>query len=174
MALSKIDAANFLTGTIPQGNVANASLSAVTALPAGVGGKVLQVVTTAQSTEQSSSSTSFISCNTSVDITPSSTSNKILITVSGTGRQNNDGDTSIYTIFRDSTNLQANANEGFSQLSTIGATRHKGAISINFLDTPSSTSEITYSLYMRSVSGGTVRSSLAGSTTTITAYEIAG
>jgi len=27
---------------------------------------------------------------------------------------------------------------------------------------------------MRSVSGGTVRSSLAGSTTTITAYEIAG
>jgi len=175
MALSKIDAANFLTGTIPQGNVANASLGAVTALPGAIAtGKVLQVVTTAQSTEQSSSSTSFISCNTSVDITPSSTSNKILITVSGTGRQNNDGDTSIYTIFRDSTNLQANANEGFSQLSTIGATRHKGAISINFLDTPSSTSEITYSLYMRSVSGGTVRSSLAGSTTTITAYEIAG
>jgi hypothetical protein len=38
MALSKIDAANFLTGTIPQGNVANASLGAVTALPAGVAG----------------------------------------------------------------------------------------------------------------------------------------
>ena len=153
----------------------NNTISAITALPAAIPtGKVLQVVTTAQSTEQSSSSTSFISCNTSVDITPSSTSNKILITVSGTGRQNNDGDTSIYTIFRDSTNLQANANEGFSQLSTIGATRHKGAISINFLDTPSSTSEITYSLYMRSVSGGTVRSSLAGSTTTITVYEIAG
>ena len=36
MALSKIDAANFLTGTIPQGNVANASLNAVTALPAAV------------------------------------------------------------------------------------------------------------------------------------------
>jgi len=36
MALSKIDAANFLTGTIPQGNVANASLNAVTALPAAI------------------------------------------------------------------------------------------------------------------------------------------
>ena len=46
MALSKIDVANFLDGTIPQGNVANASLGAVTALPAGVGGKVLQVVRT--------------------------------------------------------------------------------------------------------------------------------
>ena len=38
MALSKIDAANFLTGTIPSTNVANASLSSVTALPAGVAG----------------------------------------------------------------------------------------------------------------------------------------
>ena len=45
MALSKVDAANFLTGTIPQGNVANASLNAVTALPAAIPtGKVLQVV----------------------------------------------------------------------------------------------------------------------------------
>jgi len=38
MALSKIDAANFLDGTIPQGNVANASLGAVTDLPAAVKG----------------------------------------------------------------------------------------------------------------------------------------
>jgi len=36
MALSKIDAVNFLTGTIPSGNVANATLNAVTALPAAV------------------------------------------------------------------------------------------------------------------------------------------
>ena len=44
MALSKIDAANFLTGTIPQGNVANASLGAVTSLPGAIAtGKVLQV-----------------------------------------------------------------------------------------------------------------------------------
>jgi hypothetical protein len=36
MALSKIDVANFLDGTIPQGNVANASLGAVTSLPAAI------------------------------------------------------------------------------------------------------------------------------------------
>tara|TARA_R100001126_G_C4822694_1_gene147530 strand:- start:24 stop:683 length:660 start_codon:yes stop_codon:yes gene_type:complete len=36
MALSKIDVANFLDGTIPQGNVANASLGAVTALPVAI------------------------------------------------------------------------------------------------------------------------------------------
>ena len=38
MALSKIDAANFLTGTIPSGNIATSSLSAATI------GKVIQVV----------------------------------------------------------------------------------------------------------------------------------
>jgi hypothetical protein len=44
MALSKIDAANFLDGTLPDTNINNASLDNVTGLPAGVGGKVLQVV----------------------------------------------------------------------------------------------------------------------------------
>ena len=40
MALSKIDAVNFLTGTIPSGNIATSSLAAAAT------GKVLQVVST--------------------------------------------------------------------------------------------------------------------------------
>ena len=53
MALSKIDVANFLDGTIPQGNVANKSLGAVTwTLPAAIStGKILQVVQGTTSTE---------------------------------------------------------------------------------------------------------------------------
>ena len=46
MALSKIDAANFLTGTIPSTNVANASLSSISSLPAGVGGSFVLLSTT--------------------------------------------------------------------------------------------------------------------------------
>jgi len=79
MALSKIDAANFLTGTIPQGNVANASLGAVTALPAGVGGKVLQVVQSWDDQTSSSSSTYADVFASDLSITLSSTSNKVLI-----------------------------------------------------------------------------------------------
>ena len=37
MAIVKLNAANGLTGTIPQGNITNASLNAVTALPFGTG-----------------------------------------------------------------------------------------------------------------------------------------
>ena len=79
MALSKIDVANFLDGTIPQGNVANASLGAVTALPAGVGGKVLQVVQSWDDETSSSSSTYADVFASDLSITLSSTSNKVLI-----------------------------------------------------------------------------------------------
>ena len=45
MALTRLNGINAITGTIPQGNIANASLGAVTALPAAIPtGKVLQVV----------------------------------------------------------------------------------------------------------------------------------
>ena len=80
MALSKIDAANFLTGTIPQGNVANASLGAVTALPAAIPtGKVLQVVQSWDDQTSSSSSTYADVFASDLSITLSSTSNKVLI-----------------------------------------------------------------------------------------------
>ena len=51
----------------------NNTISAITALPAGVGGKVLQVVTATDGTALSSSSTSYIDTGLSASITPSST-----------------------------------------------------------------------------------------------------
>jgi len=60
----------------------NNTISAITALPAGVGGKVLQVVTTENSTEVSQTSTSngtvYYNTNLTANITPSSSSNKII------------------------------------------------------------------------------------------------
>ena len=153
----------------------NNTLSAVTALPAAIPtGRVLQVITAVQSTEQSTASQSYVSCNTTVDITPSASSSKILVTVAGTGRQNNASDTTFFTIFRDSTNLEATSDKGFSQTGALSGTRVLTGISINFLDSPSSTSELTYALHMRSRNGGNARSSLENSTTTITVMEIAG
>ena len=86
MALSKIDAANFLTGTIPQGNVANASLGAVTALPAAIAtGKVLQVVEAEITSQISTTSNSYTDTGLNANITPSSTSNKVLVMVTHSG-----------------------------------------------------------------------------------------
>jgi hypothetical protein len=82
MALSKIDAANFLDGTLPDTNINNASLDNVTGLPAGVGGKVLQVQINANNTlsQASTTSTTFVDVNdVDVTLTPASTSSKIAL-----------------------------------------------------------------------------------------------
>ena len=60
----------------------NNTLSAITGLPAGVGGKVLQVVTavlSGGSSNKETTSSSFVSGTLAVAITPSATSSKISI-----------------------------------------------------------------------------------------------
>ena len=108
-------------------------------------GKIGQVVYQTSTATMSTSSTSFVQ-NFSASITPSSTSNKILV-VGHTGRIDTDtsGNTFSATIYRDSTNL-------FS--SSLGVTTYKhdsanahGNISMNILDEPSTTSSLTYYMY---------------------------
>jgi hypothetical protein len=85
----------------------NNTLSAVTTLPAAIAtGKVLQVVTATDSTTRSTTSASFVTASNtlSVNITPSSASNKIFIIVNAGGYINATGDAN-YTIYRESTNL---------------------------------------------------------------------
>jgi len=153
----------------------NNTLSAITSLPAGVGGKVLQVVQGTSTTEISTSSTSYVTTNLSANITPSSSSNKIMISIAGSGREDADGNTVQYTIFRDSTNLEGATDKGFCDLGSTGATYVKGAYTVFYLDSPSSTSQITYAFYMKNQNGsGGCRAMHRNSLSTITLMEIAG
>ena len=114
----------------------------------GGGGKVLQVLTATDQTSRSTTSTSFVTASNtlSVDITPSATSSKIFITASfetGTGS----GARGFWTIYKDSTNL-GHTNGMFS--SSAGSVSTDGMSgSLTFLDSPSSTSELTYAVYMK-------------------------
>ena len=151
----------------------NNTLSAITGLPAGVGGKVLQVVSAVRSTEITTSSTSYVTTNCTASITPSSSSNKILIQISGSGRQNNDGGTAKFTVYRDSTDLAAGT-PGFSEISVTGGTYIKAPYVITFLDSPSSTSAVAYTLYMKNQTSTTCRACHNNTDTTITLLEVAG
>ena len=151
----------------------NNSLSSVTSLPAGVGGKVLQVVSAVRSTEITTTSTSYVTTNCTASITPSSSSNKILIQISGSGRQNDDGGTAKYTVYRDSTDLAAGT-PGFSEISVTGGTFIKAPYVITFLDSPSTTSSTAYTLYMKNQSSTTCRACHNNTDTTVTLLEIAG
>ena len=149
MALSKIDAANFLTGTIPSGNIATSSLAAAAT------GKVLQVSNFVQtSSSQAFSSTSYADLTSvTVNITPSSTSNKILILANlqvklnnseGYGMQFVRGSTSVYATPQ-TYSIYA---EGITEIQNIN--------SFNFLDSPSSTSQQTYKVQVRSYDNETI------------------
>ena len=171
MALSKLDAANFLTGTIPQGNVANASLNAVTALPAGVGGKVLQVVSASTTSSVATTSTSFVDINLSLNITPSATSSKIFVTYTGSNETNGTGGNKLsLQILRDSTQI-ADAT-GIGSLGSENGIVISNALSV--LDEPSTTSQITYKMQGKSDDGTVMVFNINGDKTTITAFEIAG
>jgi len=133
------------------------------------GGKVLQVVTATDGTERTTTSSSFVTgSNTlSVNITPSSTSNKILLIMSSTGRGGS-GSNGFYTIFKDGSNL-GNASNGF----TLADTGTSSGIAINYLDSPSTTSQITYDVRFRiGTSGQTAVLQKQNCTASLTAIEV--
>ena len=154
MALSKIDVANFLDGTIPQGNVANASLGAVTALPAAITtGKVLQVVESRSTsvTDTTSSAMTHITAS----ITPSSTSSKILARISfGAGNTTNGSGNSMIQC-----SIRKNSTTDITTLSTVSGNNSSSnregieRIVLEGLDSPNTTSSTSYGIYLYNVDG---------------------
>jgi len=168
--------------------------SAITALPAGLGGKVLQVVSATKTSDQSTNSTSYVDVTgLTLTITPSSTSNKILIVVCVNNIGNTAGSGSNVKLLRDSTVVTKNTSGAQSDTfeafgngggGGMGAGSDDRKIShaiISHLDTPSSISSLVYKVQMRS-SNSANTSTLnrwalntdIASVSTITAYEIAG
>jgi hypothetical protein len=159
-------------------------------LPAGMGGKILQVVQTVKSDTFSSTSTSFADVTgLSATITPSSTSNKILVTVSiSHGRSS--AILNHFKLLRGTTDIAIGDTGGSGTRSTIGS--YLGSAdsvsdlitsTIQFLDSPSSTSSTTYKIQTKvQASGGTSYVNRSGSDgiygartiSTITLMEIAG
>jgi len=161
----------------------NNSLSSVTALPAGVGGKVLQVVQSiGTGATFTTTSTSFVATGTNVSITPSSTSSKIFVMCS-TGlfwvnSSASDGTGGVATIYRGASNI--NPNSGGGQMLRnyrIGAVNiQSGGLTMSVLDSPNTTSSTTYTVYIKSLwNNPTVQwNSQDDDVAVITAMEIAG
>ena len=135
------------------------------------GGKVLQVVNATDSTVRTTTSTSYVTASNALtaNITPSATSSKVLIMVSSTAYNNGNNDT-YYTIYRASSNV-ASGNE--DELSRVYGDNGVNIVPlhISFLDSPNTTSQVTYQVYMK-VGGGTGHLNVNGSTGSIILMEI--
>ena len=107
-------------------------------------GQVIQVLSATDSTQRRTTSTSFVTnSNTlSVTITPSSSSNKILIIATTSISVQ---DTGWFTIYRGATDLGAGSNKG---MLAIGGGIN-GTMAMNYLDSPATTSATTYQVYYR-------------------------
>ena len=133
------------------------------------GGKINQVLSTVYNTQTSVTATSFTALSGfSQAITPSATSSKIYVIVSSAWEQT--GTSEGYgTIYRDSTNLAAQ--NRFAR--NYGHDNHYNVagFTMSFLDSPNSTSSLTYAVYTR-VAAGTATWNPAVHTSTITVMEI--
>lgn len=127
-------------------------------LPAGMGGKVLQVVSTTKTDTWSVATTTFTDVTgLSASITPSSSNSKILVFVNMNTSGPGTAEQMPVRLLRNSTVIAAGASAGsraaaFSagRNSDTGDAREK---TVNFLDAPSTTSSITYKVQAYCQSG---------------------
>ena len=156
----------------------NNSLSSVTSLPAGVGGKVLQVVSFSTTSQISTTSTSFVNSNLTASIIPTNTSNKILINVTAsTYAQSLATYAARFSVFRgdaSGTNL-GNANTGFLNVYNGAGSGFQGFGGASYLDSPNTTSSVTYTYCAKSEGNNSAAIvPTDGTVGTITLMEIAG
>jgi len=149
--------ADIVTGNfdVPLGALDNANdASALTTgtlgtarLPAG---SVLQVVSSEHIGNTITSSTSFVNTALAVTITPTSSTSKIYVVATGGLDNNNIGYSGYVTMDRNGTNL-GNGIHGFSYI--YNSYRLLTPWSLSFLDSPATTSALTYTVQIRANSG---------------------
>lgn len=135
-------------------------------------GSVLQVVQATSTTQSSITSTSaFVATALAASITPSSSTSKILVFANATVLGNQISCQPVYTIYRGSINLGDSA-RGLGQVySAANAIDAMGTM--QYLDSPATTSSTTYTVYMR-VNLGTGVWGHDGGIQVMTLMEIAG
>ena len=145
-------------------------------LPAGVGGKVLQVVSAFTTTEATSNSTTYADTNLTATITPSSTSNKVLVLISQSGSKASTDTLLNIRVYRGATEIGGTIAGRSIGYTGSTATNYVGTgFSCSILDTPSSTSALTYKTQFNNNAGsGTVRVNVDSGASYITLLEIAG
>jgi len=170
----KLDGISYPTadGSANQALVTNGSGVLSFAAVGASAGQVIQVVTATDTTARNTTSTSYVTASNtlSVSITPASASNKIFILCSVSVR-GEDGVENYTTLFRGGSNILGASGFGYQYGSSNAA--KTGVQGLSYLDSPSSTSSLTYQIYFKS-SGGTITLNDFSGTASITAFEIKG
>ena len=131
------------------------------------GGKVLQVVSDTSTTAVATTSTSFIDIGLELSITPSSASNKIFLLYTGINETNGASKYCELQMLRDATQLAI-------RRALSVANGYYALNSISKLDSPNTTSAITYKMQGNAGDGTVCVFNILGYLGTLTAFEIEG
>ena len=142
---------------------------------AGGGGKVLQVVSAFTTTEATSSSSTYADSNLTATITPSSASNKVLVLISQSCAKSGSNTYVNMRVYRGATEIGGTIPGRAIGYTADSATNYVGiGFSCSILDTPSSTSALTYKTqFNNNNANGIVRINVDNGASYITLMEIA-
>ena len=152
--ITGISAGGLPDGTVTADDLASTldlSGKTVTLAAGGTGyGKVLQVVSNTFAQRSSTTSTSFVASHLTDSITPTSASSKILVLVQSATSTEATNRSEYITLYRNSTNLNVGGDPtvGMGQFwNTAGTLRVP--FNITWLDSPATTSSVSYTVYFR-------------------------
>jgi len=155
MPLTKIQSLGITDGTIVNADI-NAS-AAIAGTKLSGAGAVLQVVT-ATAGAVSITSASDVTTNITASITPSSASNKILILITSvvnfTDYASRTNDFCGVNLKRGATSLVGGGNNDFASAYSVSPHNFTYPVAISYVDSPSTTSSTTYTLFSRIQTAG--------------------
>ena len=146
-------------------------------------GHVLQVTVGGTTSRITTTSTSYADIGVSASITPSSTSSKVLIMVTGVMGNSAAGNRTTIILKRGDTEIGSGTgssnNEFSSMLQEANSGYHYSGFGQTFLDSPSTASATTYKIFMKAANataalGGRADNNDIGVPTRIVLMEIAG
>jgi hypothetical protein len=163
-AINSTYIANNAVGTaqLANGAVGNTQMASGAARANWGAGGILQVVQSTGTASQSTTSTSYVTTGLTLTITPSASTNKVLITY--TGYAYAVGGNERYAIYRGATKICE---------SLVALSGNLSSSAISYLDSPASTSPTTYTLYYLATAGTAYLNGDGTSLYSLTAMEVA-
>tara|TARA_R100000656_G_scaffold123759_3_gene100691 strand:- start:27 stop:737 length:711 start_codon:yes stop_codon:yes gene_type:complete len=177
-AITALNATNLASGTVPTARLGSSGTASATTFLRGDnawaeagGGKVLQITSATSTSDESTTSSSRTATSHSISITPTAASNKIVVTLGG-GSIGNDVGAKTGFLYIERTAPSAATFGTINNRVYAASSNITAPCAVTIVDTSASTAAHTYTCYISTDGGGTVRFNQHNDTSYMFAWEL--